>query len=212
MAIPLASGPLREIRLSLDAAFGGLFRQNHYALSAEKSKVKKIQHWANMIVANIVKAMRLLQREDAQPIYRYGQTVRRLQKLADGHRDIVLRAYMHVSNQHKGLLDVQVEELGQVKQLLHDILLSVELTLAGKQTADIKSVAAADRRLRDLADQLQQKQMERIRSGSSKTRLNILYYAVLGNSVMLARQNVRLLEIFAESFGDVDASEPSDLD
>ena len=96
---------------------------------------------------------------------------------------------MHVSNHHKGLLDVQVEELGQVKQRLNDILLSVESTLARKQTADIESLAAKDRGLRDLAEQLQQKQMERIRNGSSKTRLNILFYAILGNAVMLSRQN-----------------------
>ncbi len=203
---------LREVRESLDATLEGLFRQNHYALAAEKSKVKKVQRWANIIVANIFKAMRLLQREDGEHAYRYGQTVRRLQKLADGHRDIVLRAYMHVSNHHKGLLDVQVEELDEVRQILHDIILSVESTLARKQTVDIESLAAEDRGLRDLAGQLQQKQMERIRNGSSKTRLNILYYAVLGNAVMLSRQNLRLLEIFAESFGDVDGGEPSDLE
>jgi phosphate/sulfate permease len=203
---------LREIRVSLDAALEGLFRQNQYALSAEKSKAKKIQRWANIIVANVFKAMRLLQREDAQPAYGYGQTVRRLQKLADGHRDIVVRSYIHVSNQHKGFLDVQVEELSEVKRILHDILLSVESTLARKQTADIESLVAKDRGLRDLAEQLHQKQMERIRNGSSKTRLNILFYAILGNVVMLSRQNVRLLEIFAESFGDVDAGEPFDLD
>ena len=78
--------------------------------------------------------------------------------------------------------------------------------------ADIESLVAKDRGLRDLADQLHQKQMERIRNGVSKTRLNILFYAILGNAVMLSRQNVRLLEIFAESFGDVDAGEPFDLD
>ena len=203
---------LREIRVSLDAALEGLFRQNYYALGTEKGKVKKIQRWANIIVANIFKAMRLLQREDAHPAYRYGQTVRRLQKLADGHRDIVLRAYVHVSNHHKGLLDVQVEELRQVKQRLNEILLCVESTLARKQTVDIESLATQDRELRDLSERLQQKQMERIRNGSSKTRLNILYYAVLGNAVMLSRQNLRLLEIFAESFGDVDEGEPFELD
>ena len=83
--------------------------------------------------------------------------------------------------------------------------------MAGKRPADIESLAAEDRGWRDLADRLHQKQMERIRNGSSKTRLNILFYSVLGNAVMLSRQNVRLLEIFAESFGDVDAGEPFDL-
>ena len=73
-------------------------------------------------------------------------------------------------------------------------------------------VAAKERELRKLADRLHQGQMERIREGSSKTRLTILFYAILGNAVMLCRQNVRLLEIFAESFGDTESAEEFDLD
>jgi len=191
---------LQEIRRSLDATLEGLFQQNHYVLGVEKSKTKKIQHWANIIVANVFKAMRLVQRDRGQLSYKYGQTIRRLQKLADGHRDIVDRAYAHVSNQHTGLLDVQIEELRTVRQALHDILVSVEAVLDGKATADVDDLAAKQRELRDLADRLHQRQMERIRDGSSKTRLSILCYAILGNAMMLCKQNVRLLEIFSETF------------
>ena len=85
-ALPAARDP----RVARRRAWKACFVRIDYVLGAEKSKAKKIQRWANIIVANIFKAMRLLQREDAQPAYRYGQTVRRLQKLADGHRDIVI--------------------------------------------------------------------------------------------------------------------------
>ncbi len=203
---------LREIRESLDATFDGLFRQNSYILSAEKNKVKKIQQWANIIVANLFKTMRLLAREDARLSYKYGQTIRRLQKLADGHRDIVVRAYMHVNNRHKGLLDVQIEELSQVRRLLSDILMDVEAALARRETTSMEDVTAKECQLKQLAERLHQEQMERVREGSSKTRLTILFYAILGNAVMLCRQNVRLLEILAESFGNTEDTDEYDLD
>jgi hypothetical protein len=203
---------IQEIRQSLDAALDGLFRYNRYVLSTERQKSKRIQRWANIIMANIFKAMRLVQREDGDLSYKYGQTIRRAQKLADGHRDIVIRASLHVNNHHKGLLDVQVEELTTVKELLHEIFLGVESVLTRKETADMDKVIEMECQLRSLAEELNERQMERVREGSSKTRLSILFYAILGNSVMLARQNVRLMEIFSESFGDVPTAGENDLD
>jgi hypothetical protein len=203
---------IQEIRQSLEAALDGLCQQNHYVLNTERHKSKEIQRWANIIVANVFKAMRLLQRKDGHLSFKYGQTIRRVQKLADGHRDIVIRASMHVSNHHKGLLDVQVEELTTVKELLHDILLDVESALARKEIANVARVVEKERQLRSLAEQLHERQMDRVLDGSSKTRLTILFYAILGDSVMLARQNFRLLEIFSESFGDIPTAEKHDLD
>jgi hypothetical protein len=54
--------------------------------------------------------------------------------------------------------------------------------------------------MRELADQFNQNQIERIRTDTSKTRLSILYYAIVGNCIMMSKQNIKLLEIFNESF------------
>ena len=81
--------------------------------------------------------MRLLDQQGVALSHKYPQTIRRLQKLSDGHRDIVLRAYTHVGNHHKGLLPVQIEELEQIRQRLNAILLEVEETFNRRQTADI---------------------------------------------------------------------------
>jgi len=98
---------LREIRESLDISFDALFAQDVITLNRQRKKVKQIQVWSNIIMANVYKVLRLLQKKDAKISYRYAQTIRRLQKLSDGHRDIVLRSYVHTSNRHKGLLAVQ---------------------------------------------------------------------------------------------------------
>jgi phosphate/sulfate permease len=200
---------LHEIRESLDATLEALFSQNEEALQMERKRTKKIQRWANIITANIFKALRLLRKESAD---RYAQTARRLQKLADGHRDIVLRSYMHVSNNHKGLLGVQIHELRKVKQIVVDILRDVEEIFEKGQLASFDGVAARDRELKSLAKHLNETQIGRITDRSSKTRLTILFYAIIGNLVMLSKQNVRLLDAFEQTFSATVQEYDYDLD
>ncbi len=194
---------IKEIEESLDLAMKGLFEQNEGILGIEKNKTKKINRWSNIIIANIFKAMRLLQREQGELTAKYGQTIRRIQKLADGHRDIVTRCYLHVSNQHKGLLDVQIEELKQVSSILNSILKEVEKALEEKDFERYVSISRKDMELRKLAEELNRKQTQRIQSGESKTRLTILFYAVVGNAMMMSKQNLKLVNIFSETFGGV---------
>ncbi len=195
---------LKTIRESLDKTLEALFKQDFDRLTEERKKIKKTQQWSNIIIANVFKAMRLLDQQGLVASHRYPQTIRRLQKLADGHRDIVLRAYTHVGNHHKGLLSIQIEELEAVRQRLHDILIEVEETISRRQIADLARLQEKDTELREFASQLNEKQVVRINNNSSKTRLSILYYGIVGNAMMLSKQNLELLEIFEESFGVFD--------
>lgn len=189
---------LHEIRISLNNAFDALFAQNEYALNKEKKKAKDIQLWVNIIIANIFKVMRLLEKEEIQLSHKYGQTIRRLQKLADGHRDIVMRSSLHVSNHHAGLLDTQIEELKEVKKYILEIISDTESVFRKEQPSICEALIKKNNQLRNLADKLSQNQVERIADGSSKTRLTILYYSIVGNAIMLSKQNLKLIEIFEE--------------
>jgi phosphate/sulfate permease len=195
---------LKEIRGSLDITLDALFRQQFDRIGGERKKLNKMQAWSNIISANIFKAMRLHDQQGQTVSYRYAQTVRRLQKVIDGYRDIVLRAYTHVGNHHKGLLPVQVEELDQVRRMLHDILQEVEETFSNRQPANIADLTERDNRLRAFAAELNELQAARIRDNTSKTRLSILYYGIVGNAMMLSKQSLELLEIFDISFGEVE--------
>jgi phosphate/sulfate permease len=203
---------LGEIRLSLKAALTALYDQNEYVLKNEHKKVDKIQKWSNTVIANVFKCMRLLSREETHSYFKYPQTIRRIQKLSDGHRDIVERSYLHVRNHHKGLLDIQKQELETVGKILDDMLLDVEKAFKSKDMMKYKEVQQRDVELRNIAERLNKLQMERIRSRESKTRLSILFYAVVGNAMMLSKQNLKLIEIFAETFGDLETKVEFDID
>jgi Na+/phosphate symporter len=163
-------------------------------------RVKHFQKSTNIIIANIFKVLRLLSKEDQDISYNYYQIIRRLQKLSDGHRDTVIRSSMHVSNRHSGLLDVQIAELKEVKSVFLNIFFLVETAFRTKKIVDCQEAVEQFHYLRELVDDFNENQIERIRDDSSKTRLSILFYAISGNCVMMAKQNVKLLDIFNESF------------
>ncbi|NOX35232.1 MAG: inorganic phosphate transporter [Deltaproteobacteria bacterium] len=191
---------LKGIRESFDAAFEALFQEDLDKLRQERMQVKHFQNSTNIIIANIFKVLRLLSKEDQKVSYNYYQIIRRLQKLTDGHRDTVIRSSMHVSNRHKGLLDAQIAELRQIKKVFLNIFFLVETAFRDKEIVDCQEAVEQFHYLRELVDDFNENQIERIRDDSSKTRLSILFYAIGGNCVMMAKQNVKLLDIFNESF------------
>ncbi|MCG8617170.1 MAG: inorganic phosphate transporter, partial [Desulfobacterales bacterium] len=191
---------LKAYRESFEAAFDALFEEDLETLRAERKRVKQFQKSTNIIIANIFKVLRLLQKEDNKISYNYYQIIRRLQKLSDGHRDTVIKSTMHVANRHKGLLPVQIEELTEIKKVFLYIIEQVEIALSQKDIVDCHHIGAKFHYLRELVDDYNTNQIERIRDDSSKTRLSIMFYAVSGNCVMMAKQNVKMLEIFNEAF------------
>lgn len=191
---------LKEIRESLDVTLDALFTQDFGKLRTQRKKTKNVQQWVNIVIANIFKVLRLQQKEQMAESYKYAQTIRRLQKLSDGHRDIVLRSWVHVSNNHKGLLDVQIEELREIKDIILKIFSEVEVSLNTRETVSPDIITKQIQSLRNLANHYNFNQMERIQDDTSKTRLSILFYAIVGTCIMLGKQNLKLLEIFQESF------------
>jgi len=191
---------LKDIRESLDVTFDSLFEENTDKLKKERKRVKQIQLWTNIIIANIFKVLRHLSMDDTKVSYNYYQIIRRLQKLSDGHRDIAARSYMHVNNRHKGLLENQVRELNQVKELILDILSKVEDSFYKKEIVNYQNITEQYQKLKALVNDINENQIRRITDETSKTRLSILFYAISGNCLMMAKQNIKLLEIFNESF------------
>lgn len=191
---------LKTIRESFDVTFDALFKEDLYTLRSQRMHTKHIQKSTNIIIANIFKVLRLLSKEEQEVSYNYYQIIRRLQKLSDGFRDTVIRSSMHVSNRHKGLLETQITELMEIKKVFLNIISLVETAFKTKEIVDCQDAVEQFHYLRELVDDFNENQIERIRDDSSKTRLSILFYAISGNCVMMAKQNVKLLDIFNESF------------
>jgi hypothetical protein len=72
--------------------------------------------------------------------------------------------------------------------------------LRQRKKVDYDYIHNQKRKLENLVNQFDRNQIKRIQDGESKTRLSILFYGLLENSVKIAEQTEDLLDIFRESF------------
>jgi phosphate/sulfate permease len=191
---------LRKIAKDLKLGYEGLANQNRQLLKSVRKETKKIQTWANIIVANVFKTLRLLDQEELTDTHKYAQSISVLQEIAECHRDLIMRAYDHINNHHKGLLPVQLEELKNVENCILNLLEKTSDALMKKQIPDFESINRDKQKLNRMIWEFDKNQVKRIQDNISKTRLSILFYGFTRDSKMIAEQTFSLLKIFQESF------------
>jgi len=191
---------LREVAAVIDAAYEGMAGQNRQILKGALKDSKKIRTWANIIVANIFKTLRLLHKEDPIHSREYSHTVSALQEIAECQRDAIRRAYDHVDNNHKPMLPVQLEELKQIKNLVTALLTETSNAMMKKELPNFDTIEKDKEELKRLMKTFDKNQVERIRNESSKTRLSILFYGFIRDTNLIVEQTLATLKIFQESF------------
>jgi phosphate/sulfate permease len=191
---------LNAVRTDLATCFDGILTQNRRQLKQLRRETSYIQKWSNTIVANIFKTMRLLNRRDLKQAGRYSYVISALQEIAESLRDVILRCHVHTANQHAGLLPDQKKELQQVRKSLDALLADTAHILLHRQPFEHGAVATHYIQLKEFFEQCDQRQVERIRSGESKTRLSVLYYGINNSCLKISEQTLHLLTIFHETF------------
>ena len=191
---------LKEISDSLGLCFDAAFLEDRQRLRDTATWTDKIQKWANIIISNTFETLFLLRDDSANSPQKYAKTMRYVQGIAESHRDIIKRAYVHFENCHEGFRDAQKEELRRIKTYITRLLWNTSIMLRQRKKVDYDYIANQCRKLKNLVTEFDKNQIKRIQDAESKTRLSILYYALMENSVEIAEQTQNLLDIFRESF------------
>ena len=191
---------LKKVKDDLDESCNGLFCHDRLVLRKVKKDTDKIQKWANIIIANIFKTLRLLNKKDVRTTQKYAQIINAIQEIAESHSDTIMRSFTHIDNNHKGLLPSQIEELNEVWNNLSSLLEKSIDVLLKKETANYNSIEKIDDKINKLMKSFNEKQIGRIQDDISKTRLSILYYGKMRDFKKISNNIVKLLEIFNDSF------------
>ncbi len=186
---------LKLIHEHLQMGLQAFFESDRIELRRHFLARKQVQRWSSIISANVFKVMRLGYGQSTTQDTSYSQTVLSLQSIAEGYRDIVSRSYLHIRENHKGLLKAQKGELNQVLGQLLALIQRVEKDLSGVESSSETELKSDNEALAREIDQFLHIQAERIHNRSSKTRLSILYFALLEDMSRLAEQTVRLYRI-----------------
>jgi hypothetical protein len=191
---------LKDISDNLGVCFEAASAADLERLRNTRSEAEKIQKWADIIVENIFETLLLLHKGDIDSTHKYSHTVRALQSIAESHRDIIMRTCEHFENYHTGFVDTQKEELRRIKTFLTRLLWNTSIMLMRRKKVDYDYVANQCGKLKKLVDEYDKNQIKRIQKAESKTRLSILFYGFLENSLKISEQTQDLLDIFKESF------------
>lgn len=201
---------LGEVARMLTRGYEGLVKQNRMELKAVRKDSKKMRGWSGIIVANIFKTLRLLQKDEGGYSKQYARTVNALQEIGECQRDAVRRAYIHVDNQHEGMLAVQLEELKQIQDIVLDILEKSSNAMMKGEVPDCAVIKEAKLRLEALEEGFDKNQVDRIQDESSKTRLSILFYGWVRDLNVIVDETYNLVKIFRDSFPQDPAARGAD--
>ena len=190
---------LEVVNRYLADCFEGILTENRKPLKRLRRETSKVQAWSNIIVANIFKTMRLLQHEEVKAADKYSHVISALQEISESLRDLILRCHVHTSNQHAGLLPAQKKELQRVRKCMETLLAATARILLNREPFNYGEVATPYVELKDMLEDFDQAQIERIRSGVSKTRLSVLYYGLTNACLKISEQTLHLLTLFDET-------------
>lgn len=193
---------LQVIKRNISLCFDGILTQDRKQLKRLRHETNRIQKGANIIVANIFKTLRLLQYEDVAHAGKYAYVVSALQEITESLRDMIMRCHVHTSNKHAGLLPVQRKELQQIRKCVEALLDDTARILSNREAIDYRTVASHYLDLKQLLEDYDKTQIDRIRNGVSKTRLSILFYGINNVCLKISEQTLQLLTIFEETFMD----------
>lgn len=191
---------LKEISDSLGLCFDAAFSEDRQRLRDTTTWTDRIQKRANIIIANTFDTLFLLRNKAVDSTQKYTRTISCIQGIAESHRDIIKRSYVHFENCHEGFSDAQKEELRRIKTYTTRLLWNTSIMLERRKKVDYDYIANQSLRLNNLVTEFDKNQIKRIQNGESKTRLNILYYGLMENSVKITQHTQNLLDIFRESF------------
>ncbi len=191
---------LEVVRTHLSSCFDGILTQDRKSLKHLRRSTSKIQSWSNVIVANVFKTLRLLQQDEVQSAGKYAYVISALQEVSESLRDMILRCHVHTSNQHAGLLPAQKKELQQVRKVVDALLEDTARILHSRKPYKYREVAGHYVKLKQLLEDFDSTQIDRIRSSVSKTRLSILFYGINNACLKISEQSLQLVTIFDETF------------
>lgn len=188
---------LKKVSDVLAIGFNGLAGKDRLILKNARKEAKKNNYAANVIVANIFKTLRLLNKEKKGNSDNFAMAINSLQGIAECQNDLVIRAYLHVENNHMGLLKVQLEELSEVRKLLLKLLDESYTALINKDKNLLDKILSDKSNLKKMIERVNKNQVARIKDESSKTRLSILFYGFTRDLLRIKNHTINLIEVFS---------------
>jgi phosphate/sulfate permease len=189
---------LAEISEILLASVDGLSNENLKLLRKTQEDVKKLNKSTKSLKDNISKTIAKFDESSIENGQFYVQSMDYLREMAHSISFLNKPMLDHVDNNHKALLDVQIEELNEIVKMLRVFTNRIVQMIKTKSFAQMDGIIQEQQELLKFIDATRKKQVKRIKTNEVGTRNSMLYLGLLSEYKSLALHMVNLAKSFRD--------------
>ncbi len=175
-------------------ALDGIILEDLKKLKQVRKEVKKLNHDTKELKDNLNLTIIKLNENSIETGHFYVQVLDYLRELAHNINFIVMPCYKHVDNNHKSLIEVQIDELNKLQVQVENILMSVKDMIINSNYDHIDDTIEKQQDLLSRLASFKKKQIKRIKREEVGTKNSLLYFTITNETKNLLLNSINLLK------------------
>jgi len=158
------------------------------------AEVKTLTNETKDLKNNLTHVINKLHEDSFETAHYYVQVLDYLRELAHNISFISKPCLEHIDNNHKKLIDIQIEELNYLRQKIGEFLTIIEVVIREKEYIRVEQLIGLQQELLQIIAVDNKKQIKRIKRLEVGTKNSLLYLSILSESKNLLLNSISLLK------------------
>jgi len=170
---------LEEVPKVFFSVIKGLANEDLKNLRKKTKDTSALNKKAKFLKDNVHLTIDKLEEDSVETGHFYVQVLDFLREITRSVHFISTTALTHVDNNHKGLIPEQVEELNQINKRIAELYGEILGSINENRYTEIDSIISMQLELIELIEQVNKKQIKRIKNHLSGTKNSLMYLGIL---------------------------------
>jgi len=185
---------LTKISEVLYHSVDGLSKEDLKQLKKSYKEVQKINNKTKELKDNISETISRLETDSIENGHYYVQVLDYLREMAHSISFINKPCLDHVDNNHKALLEVQIEELMDITRMIREFLKRINQLILEQDFTQVNEILESQSKVLKFVDTSRKKQVKRIKANEVGTRNSMLFLSILSETKNLMLQSINLFK------------------
>ncbi len=171
-----------------------LVKEDLKKLKSINKEIKEINKKAKHLKDNISITISQLQDDSIETGHYYVQVLDYLREIAHCITFIIQPSFEHINNNHKGLINIQVEELNKIRNQLNEFFNTIQDIIQKNKFTEINHIIDKQQEILNIIEEFRKTQIKRIKHKETGTKNSLLYLGILSETKNLLLNTINLLK------------------
>jgi phosphate/sulfate permease len=185
---------LTQISEIMSSSVAGLSSEDLKELKKTYKDVEKLNKKTKKLKDHISDTISHLEENSVETGHYYVQVLDYLREMAHSITFINKPIYDHIDNNHKSLLEIQLEELSDITRMTRELIRTVNEAIKRNKFEELNELIEKQNRILKYIDTARKKQVKRIKLNEVGTRNSMLYLGLLSESKNLILHSINVFK------------------